>query len=73
MTSNMTPGSFLMIFVVIAVIPAIGEEMVFRGMIQTEMLRAVRNPHLGIWLTAAFFSAFHLQNHFASQENSHLF
>lgn len=61
MTSDLTPATFLMMFVVIAVIPAVGEELVFRGMIQTELMRAVRNPHLGIWLTAAFFSAFHMQ------------
>ncbi len=61
MISDMTPATFLLMFVVIAVIPAVGEELVFRGMIQTEMMRAVRNPHLGIWLTAAFFSAFHMQ------------
>lgn len=61
MVSDLTPASFGLMFVVIAIIPAVGEELVFRGMIQTEMVRAVRNPHLGIWLTAAFFSAFHLQ------------
>jgi membrane protease YdiL (CAAX protease family) len=61
MTSDLTPATFLLMLVVIAVIPAVGEELVFRGMIQTEMVRAVRNPHLGIWLTAAFFSAFHMQ------------
>jgi len=59
--SNLTPGEFLMVFVVIAVIPAVGEELVFRGFIQTELIRAFRNPHVGIWLAAAFFSAFHLQ------------
>ena len=61
MTSDMTPATFLLVLVVVGVIPAIGEEFVFRGLIQTEMQRAVRNPHLAIWLTAVFFSAFHLQ------------
>jgi membrane protease YdiL (CAAX protease family) len=61
MTSGMTPASFALIFVVVAIIPAIGEELVFRGLIQTELQRAVGNPHLGIWLTAIFFSAFHMQ------------
>lgn len=59
--SDLTPASFLLVFVVIAVIPAWGEELVFRGLIQTEFQRAFRNPHVGIWLAAAFFSAFHLQ------------
>ncbi|MBL7848530.1 MAG: CPBP family intramembrane metalloprotease [Cyclobacteriaceae bacterium] len=61
MTSGMTPASFALIFIVVAIIPAIGEELVFRGLIQTELQRALGNPHLGIWLTAAFFSAFHMQ------------
>ena len=46
---------------VIAFIPAIGEEIVFRGLIQNEMYRATRNPHTAIWLTAIIFSAIHLQ------------
>lgn len=59
--SDLSPGEFLMVFVVIAIIPALGEELVFRGFIQTELVRAFRNPHVGIWFAAAFFSAFHLQ------------
>lgn len=61
MTSNLTPGSFLLVFVVVAVIPAIGEEFVFRGLIQTELQRALGNPHVAIWVGAAIFSAFHMQ------------
>lgn len=60
-TSNLTPATFTLVFVVIAIIPAIGEEFVFRGLIQTELQRAFGNPHVAIWLAAAFFSAFHFQ------------
>ncbi|MBL7864827.1 MAG: CPBP family intramembrane metalloprotease [Cyclobacteriaceae bacterium] len=60
-TGNMTPGSFALAFVVISLIAGLGEELVFRGLIQTELQRALGNPHVGIWLAAAFFSAFHLQ------------
>lgn len=59
--SDLSFGEFLMVFIVIAIIPAWGEEFVFRGLIQTELVRAFRNPHVGIWFAAAFFSAFHLQ------------
>lgn len=59
--SDLTPATFLLVFIVIAVIPAWGEELVFRGLIQNELQRIFRNPHVGIWLAAAFFSAFHLQ------------
>lgn len=60
-TSNLTPGTFALTLIVVSVLPGIGEELVFRGLIQTELQRAVGNPHLAIWLAAAFFSAFHLQ------------
>lgn len=48
-------------FFVIAVLPAIGEELVFRGMIQNYLLKATRNPHVSIWIAAFLFSAIHFQ------------
>jgi membrane protease YdiL (CAAX protease family) len=60
-TSNMTPVSFVFLFLIVAVLPGVGEEFVFRGMIQTELYRAVRNPHVAIWLAAIMFSAIHFQ------------
>jgi membrane protease YdiL (CAAX protease family) len=52
---------FLLSLLVIAVVPAIGEELLFRGVIQRQIHRITRNPHLAIWLAAIFFSAFHFQ------------
>ena len=46
---------------VIAVLPAIGEEIVFRGLIQNEFYRATKNIHVAIWISAVLFSAIHLQ------------
>jgi membrane protease YdiL (CAAX protease family) len=46
---------------VIAVLPAIGEEIVFRGLIQNQFLRATNNIHLSIWISAILFSAIHMQ------------
>jgi len=60
-TSNLTPGGFILTFFVVAVIPGIGEELVFRGLIQNEFVRAFKNPHLAIWTTSIIFSAIHLQ------------
>jgi len=54
-------GQFVLGFLVIAIIPAIGEELVFRGVIQNQVSFLTKKPHLAIWLTAFFFSAFHLQ------------
>ncbi len=46
---------------VIAVVPAIGEELVFRGILQQQLERIFRRPALAIWVTAIIFSAIHLQ------------
>lgn len=45
----------------IAVLPALGEELLFRGVIQKLFSRMTRNHHWGIWLSAALFSALHMQ------------
>ncbi len=45
----------------IGVIPAIGEEMMFRGIIQQQIGRLLKNEHLVIWVSAAIFSAIHMQ------------
>ena len=46
---------------VIALIPAIGEELTFRGMLQQGLVRRCKNPHVGIILSAAIFSFIHFQ------------
>lgn len=48
-------------FIVIALIPAIGEELLFRGLIQPRMYRLTRNVHAAIWITGFIFSAIHMQ------------
>lgn len=60
-TTFESPGEFLFGLVVIAILPAIGEELVFRGMIQPELYRATGNHHIAIWVAAIIFSAFHMQ------------
>lgn len=45
----------------IALLPAIGEEFLFRGVVQGLFTRLTRNYHLGIWISAILFSALHLQ------------
>lgn len=46
---------------VIAVLPAIGEELVFRGLIQNELYKATKNIHVSIWFAAILFSTIHFQ------------
>lgn len=54
-------GEFIFGLVVIAVIPGIGEELVFRGLIQRELWRGTKNVHIAIWVSAFLFSAIHVQ------------
>lgn len=46
---------------VIAVIAGIGEELLFRGLIQRKIMQLAKNPHVAIWITAFIFSAIHMQ------------
>lgn len=47
--------------VMIALLPAIGEELVFRSVLQPYMMVFVRNKHLALILTALIFSFIHFQ------------
>jgi membrane protease YdiL (CAAX protease family) len=46
---------------IIAVIPAIGEELLFRGVFQRLFISLTKSPHAGIFIAAFVFSALHLQ------------
>jgi membrane protease YdiL (CAAX protease family) len=54
-------GSLLLVMVIVAIVPAIGEELLFRGVLQKIMISWTKNPHAGIWIAAFLFSALHLQ------------
>ena len=45
----------------IAVLPALGEELMFRGVIQRIFSDWTKNYHWGIWISAFLFSALHMQ------------
>ena len=47
--------------VLLAILPAIGEELFFRGVIQKKLTYIIINPHLAILITSIVFSAIHLQ------------
>ncbi len=47
--------------VMIALLPALGEELLFRGVIQQYLQKMWKNPHLAIWITAILFSLLHFQ------------
>lgn len=56
-----TFGGFLLNLLALAVVPAIGEELLFRGLIQKTIQNHTRNIHLAIWCSAILFSTIHLQ------------
>jgi uncharacterized protein len=45
----------------VAVIPAIGEELMFRGVLMRIFHRWSGNHHVAVWITAIIFSAIHVQ------------
>ena len=56
-----TFGGLLLNLLVIALIPAVGEELTFRGVLQQGLVRRMKSPHLAIILSAAIFSFIHFQ------------
>ena len=55
-----TFGGLLFNLLIIALIPAVGEELTFRGVLQQGLTRKM-NPHVAIILSAAIFSFIHFQ------------
>ena len=47
--------------VMIAILPALGEELLFRGIVQQLIKKISGNAHAAIWISAAIFSALHMQ------------
>lgn len=54
-------GGLLFNILNIAIVPAIGEELTFRGVLQNIIVRHSRNAHIGVIVAAALFSAIHMQ------------
>ncbi len=55
------PAELWLNIIVIGLIPALGEELLFRGVVQQQLRKAFANPVLAIWVTAIIFSAIHMQ------------
>lgn len=56
-----TLGGLLINIIMIGVLPALGEEMLFRGTIQPLMKQMFGNVHAAVWVTALLFSTMHMQ------------
>ena len=53
--------SLLFNLFMVGFLPALGEELVFRGVVQKLFHQWSKNAHLAIWVTAILFSALHMQ------------
>ena len=56
-----TPWELIVNLITIALIPALAEEMVFRGVVQQTFERWFKNPVAAIWTAAVVFSFIHFQ------------
>ena len=56
-----TVGEFLFNLLMIAMLPSIGEEFLFRGLLQRLLKEWLSNIHIAIFISAFFFSALHMQ------------
>jgi uncharacterized protein len=54
-------GEYLAGLLVIGILAGIGEEYLFRGILQPKIHQYTGNAHLGIWISAFIFSAIHFQ------------
>jgi len=54
-------GNLLLNLLLIAALPAIGEEFFFRGALHDIFKRLFRNDHVAVWVGALLFSAGHVQ------------
>lgn len=61
LTTFQTPLQLLLALLVVGLIPAVGEEVLFRGVIQRALTQWTRNVHVGVWAAALLFSAIHVQ------------
>jgi len=46
---------------IMALLPAVGEELIFRGLLQRILVRFTADVHAGIWISATLFSLMHWQ------------
>ncbi|MBN2522592.1 MAG: CPBP family intramembrane metalloprotease [Bacteroidales bacterium] len=61
MTQNMSPSDYCINLFIIAILPAVGEEFFFRGIVQKVFIQWTRNNHVSILISAILFSSIHLQ------------
>ncbi len=61
LADNSKISILLLNILLLALVPAVCEEFLFRGTLQPFINKLVKNHHIAIWITAFIFSAIHLQ------------
>lgn len=56
-----TTGGMLLVLFTVALLPAVAEELVFRGILQNDLLRSTGNIHVSVLISATVFSFIHFQ------------
>lgn len=56
-----TIGGLILNLFMIAGLAALGEELLFRSVIQTSLIKICKNAHVGIFIASAIFSLFHME------------
>jgi membrane protease YdiL (CAAX protease family) len=59
--SDKTLSAFFVNILIVAIIPAVGEELLFRGVLQRIFKNWTDSAHAAVWITALLFSAVHFQ------------
>lgn len=54
-------GTFSINLLMVGILPAIGEELFFRSLLQKYFIRLTKSPNWGIFITSFIFSAIHMQ------------
>ncbi|TAL60395.1 MAG: CPBP family intramembrane metalloprotease [Bacteroidetes bacterium] len=54
-------GDLIINLIIVALLAAVGEELLFRGALQNTLAEWFKNTHLSVWVTAILFSALHAQ------------
>jgi len=61
LTTYQSLSQLFIALIVVVLLPALGEEVLFRGIIQRKLFQQWGNFHVAIWVSAAIFSAIHFQ------------
>lgn len=56
-----TVVDLIMSILIVGILAGVGEELLFRGTLQRLMLTSGSSPHVAVWVSAAVFSAIHMQ------------